>query len=107
MDIIETRFLGVLCDGPGEKLRVDKATFPLEGETGSEMRRSRASKTCETVDGGVTDWSSEELEWWAAGSRSVSEPDRAAGSTDRERMLVEANADELTGRLGERDERED
>lgn len=104
---METRFLGVLCDSPGEKLRVDKATFPLEGETGREMRRSRASKLCETVDGGVTDWSSDEFEWWAAGSRSVSEPDRAAGSTDRERILEEAKADELTGRVGEREERED
>jgi hypothetical protein len=55
MDIIDTRFLGVLCDGPGEKLRVERATFPLEGETGSEMRLSRASETCEMVDGGVMD----------------------------------------------------
>ena len=107
MDIIETRFLGVRCDSPGEKLRVDKATFPLEGETGSEMRLSRASEVCETEDGGVMDWSSDEFEWWAAGSRSVSEPDKAAGSTDRERVLEEANADELGGRLGERDARED
>ena len=46
MDIIETRFLGVLCEeGPGEKLRVDKATFPLEGEAGREVRLSRPSKT--------------------------------------------------------------
>jgi hypothetical protein len=44
MDIIETRFLGVLCGGPGEKLRVDEATFPLEGEAGSEVRLSRPSK---------------------------------------------------------------
>ena len=44
MDIIETRFLGVLCEGPGEKLRVDRATFPLEGEAGSEVSLRRPSK---------------------------------------------------------------
>lgn len=65
MDKTETRFLGVLCDVLGEKLRVDEATFPLEGDAGSEVRRSRPSKTenaCETDEGGVTDWSSDELE---------------------------------------------
>lgn len=59
----------------------------------------------------MTDWSSDEFEWWVPGSRSVSDPDRAAGSTDRERLLMEAeteaNADVLTGGLGEREERED
>jgi hypothetical protein len=63
MDITETRFLGVLCDAPGEKLRVDEATFPLGGEAGNEVRLSRPSKienACETDEGGVTDWSSDE-----------------------------------------------
>jgi len=65
MDRTETRFLGVFCDELGEKLRVDEATFPLEGEAGSEIRLSRPSKTdnaCEMDEGGVTDWSSDELE---------------------------------------------
>ncbi len=53
----------------------------------------------------MTDWSSDEFEWWAPGSRSVSDPDRA-GSTDRERVLVEADTEEANadGGLGERDE---
>jgi hypothetical protein len=42
---MEMCFLGVLCNGPGEKLRADEATFPLEGEAGSEVRLSRASRT--------------------------------------------------------------
>jgi len=57
-DIVEIRFLGVLCDEPGEKLRVDEATFPLEGEAGIEVRLSRPSRieyACETDEGGVTD----------------------------------------------------
>jgi hypothetical protein len=66
MDRTEIRFLGVLCDELlGEKLRVDEAAFPFDGEAGSEVRRSRPSRTenaCETDEGGVTDWSSDELE---------------------------------------------
>ncbi|KAI9443633.1 hypothetical protein H4582DRAFT_2198207 [Lactarius indigo] len=70
IDMIETRLLGVLCDGPGERLRIDKATFPMEGEAGSDT----------------------------------------AGSTDRERVLVETDVDEanadggLDPLLPERDE---
>ena len=46
------------------------------------------------------------------GSRSVSEPDSVAGSTDRERLLTEADVEEPdveapAGGRGEREERED
>ena len=87
----------------------------MGGDAGNDVRLSRPSKTeyaSETDEGGVTDWSSDELEWAAGGSRSVSDPDSAAGSTDRERLLAEADVDEpdveaAVGKWGEREERDD